>query len=79
MGRSTYNLLENHGIPNKKVTSQPVCLFSLCKANGQNANLLIRTDCTSYTYNHGCYTNSEAGGTKESLWTIILKQIQKAF
>ena len=28
---------------------------------------LIRLDCTICTYNHGCYTNSEAGGTKESL------------
>ena len=25
-------------------------------------------DYTSYTHNNGCYTNSEAGGTKESLY-----------
>ena len=67
VGRRTYNFLVNPGIPNRKVTSQPASLFSLCKANRQNVNFLIRLDCTSYNYNHGCYTNSEAGATKESL------------
>ena len=61
MGRSAYNLMENHGIPNRKVTSQPVCLFSLCKANRQNVDFLVRLDCTSYTYNQGCGVGVDVG------------------
>ena len=30
-----------------EVTSQPVCLSSLCKAKRKNASFLIRMDCTS--------------------------------
>ena len=67
LGRSTYNLLGNHGIPNRKVICQSVHLFSLCKASRQNVDFLIRLDCTSYTYNHGCYSNSGAVVAKESL------------
>ena len=42
-------------------------VYFLCAKLVGKMLTLIRLDCTTCTCNHGCYINSEAGGTKESL------------